>query len=34
MSAKDTNDVGGRPTGDNPEQNKGGNMLPSPSDNT
>ncbi len=34
MSAKDTNNVGGRPTGDNPDQNKGGNMLPSPSDNT
>ena len=32
MSAKD--DKGGRPQGDNPDENKGGNMLPSPSDNT
>ncbi|WP_342759413.1 hypothetical protein [Kineothrix sedimenti] len=29
--SKDDN-VGGRPTGDNPEENKGGNSLPSPSD--
>ena len=28
-----SDDKGGRPVGDNPEENKGGNSLPSPSDN-
>ena len=34
LSSKDINNKGGRPQGDNPEENLGGNMLPSPSDNT